>query len=244
MSCGIYKITNILNQHSYIGQSIDIITRWRHHRNYPKQYSHYPLYRAFEKYGLENFQFEILEECLPNELNEKEIYYIALFDTYKNGYNQTLGGSAGGLSIKLSKEDIYIIYDLLQNSTLSQNDIAMQFHIGQDTISEINHGKTRRLPNYTFPLRKNKNETKYCIDCGCIIKYGIRCKDCNARNSRIVERPSRETLKQLIRTTPFTQIAKQYGVTDNSIRKWCIAMNLPTKVSEIKKYSDQEWRLI
>ena len=55
---------------------------------------------------------------------------------------------------------------------------------------------------------------------------------------------SKEELKKLIRTTPFTTIGKQYGVTDNAVRKWCDKYNLPRKVKEIKSYSDEEWELI
>lgn len=55
---------------------------------------------------------------------------------------------------------------------------------------------------------------------------------------------SREELKKLIRTTSFTQIGKQFGVSDNAIRKWCDKYNLPRKVSDIKKISDKDWELI
>lgn len=51
-------------------------------------------------------------------------------------------------------------------------------------------------------------------------------------------------MKDLIRTTPFTQIGNQFGVTDNSIRKWCKNYNLPTTKKEIKVYTDEEWELI
>lgn len=50
------------------------------------------LYKAFQKYGIENFIFEVLEECSILELSEKEKYYIEKFDTYFNGYNMTAGG--------------------------------------------------------------------------------------------------------------------------------------------------------
>lgn len=99
--CGIYKITNLVNGKVYIGQSIDIHRRWNNHKRKTfiksdEQYN-YPLYRAFRKYGLDNFSFEIIEECSEEELNKKEIYYIDLYRTYicwkdSNGYNQTLGG--------------------------------------------------------------------------------------------------------------------------------------------------------
>lgn len=55
---------------------------------------------------------------------------------------------------------------------------------------------------------------------------------------------NRDRLKQLIRSTPFTTIAKQYGVSDNAIRKWCKKYNLPTKSNEIKRYSDAEWETL
>lgn len=243
--CGIYKITNTINGRCYIGQSIDIITRWRHHRSYPLSSSHYPLYRAFDKYGLANFNFEIIEECQPSELDAKECAYIKIFNSYLDGYNQTSGGSTGGHIVKLSNEDVEIIYDLLINSSISQNEIAKMFNVGPDTISEINQGKTRIKENCNYPLRNNRRPY-YCKDCGKKISYGaVRCSECSSKQARIVqERPDRETLKHLIRTKPFTQIANLYGITDNSIRKWCDAEGLPRKKSDINKISDIEWEQI
>lgn len=62
---GIYKITNIKNGHSYIGSSVDIKIRWKSHRSIPFNINspeyEYPLYRAIRKYGLDGFNFEILE---------------------------------------------------------------------------------------------------------------------------------------------------------------------------------------
>ena len=58
---------------------------------------------------------------------------------------------------------------------------------------------------------------------------------------RVAERPDRDTLKNLIRTTSFLQIGKKYNVSDNAVRKWCIAYNLPSKVSIIKTISDEDW---
>jgi hypothetical protein len=83
----------------------------------------------------------------------------------------------------------------------------------------------------------------YCKNCGKIISTTANyCTDCNNIKRRIVERPSREILKQKIRNFPFTTIAKEYNVTDNAIRKWCKSMNLPSKKSDINNYSDEEWK--
>lgn len=242
MSIGIYKITNKINNLSYIGQSMNIEERWKHHKRFPINHSHYPLYKAFEEFGIENFDFSILEICPISDLNNKEIFYINKFNSYYNGYNQTKGGSNAGHVVKISDEDLTIIYDLLQNSNLSQNDIAKIFDIGIDTVSEINHGKTRLLEGYSYPLRNNKKQY-YCIDCGVQLKYNtMRCRKCKGLQDRIVKnRPNRKELKQLIRTMPFTKIGEKFGVSDNSIRKWCLDEKLPFKKSEIKKISDEEW---
>jgi uncharacterized protein YjcR len=61
---------------------------------------------------------------------------------------------------------------------------------------------------------------------------------------RKVERPDREELKFLIRNLPFTHIAEKYGVSDNTIRKWCKAERLPYKKQEIQLYNDEDWELI
>lgn len=94
------------------------------------------------------------------------------------------------------------------------------------------------------------NQTKekkkyYCIDCGKEISKGsLRCNECNHKLQYKTDHPDRETLKQLIRIKPFTQIGKDYNVSDNAVRKWCDNYNLPRKVKDIKAYSDEEWEQI
>lgn len=88
--CGIYLIENNINHHKYIGQSVNIKKRWSSHLNtYNKQGIEYnkPLYRAFRKYGINNFTFTIIEECPRGQLNKKELYWICYYDSYYNGYN-------------------------------------------------------------------------------------------------------------------------------------------------------------
>ena len=86
----------------------------------------------------------------------------------------------------------------------------------------------------------------YCLDCGIkISRWGVRCEKCSLIASRKVkERPTRNELKNLIRSTSFTAIGKQYNVSDNTIRKWCVSYDLPSKVSEIKKYNNTDWENI
>ena len=103
----------------------------------------------------------------------------------------------------------------------------------------------QQLPTTGSRNIKHKKISFYCIDCGKEISKGsLRCTKC-ASKKKIVPLEdmliTREELKELIRTTPFTKIGEMYQVSDNSIRKWCDKFNLPRKVSDIKKYTDEEW---
>lgn len=92
MKCGIYSIINLITLDEYIGQSINIEGRWLTHKKNATNGADTQLYRAIRKYGWDNFDKHIIEECLEEELNDKEIYWIEHLDTYTHGYNMTLGG--------------------------------------------------------------------------------------------------------------------------------------------------------
>ena len=95
----IYKITNKINDKIYIGQTIrSLEERVKEH----KRKKNCSLYKAFNKYGIENFDFEIIEKCNSiEEMNEKEIYWIKYYDCLMpKGYNLCEGGGQTNGCIK------------------------------------------------------------------------------------------------------------------------------------------------
>ncbi len=95
MSIGIYRIVNKVTQKCYVGQSQNIEYRWKVHIGILSRngYGNSKLQNAWNKYGKDNFIFEILEECEVAKLDEREIYYIQIYNSYEDGYNHTKGGS-------------------------------------------------------------------------------------------------------------------------------------------------------
>lgn len=91
---GIYKITNINCGKCYIGQSTDIATRFKTHAKCGLGIdtpANNKLYKAMEEEGLQNFTWELLEECPKDQLNEKEKYYISAYQANDYGYNSSKG---------------------------------------------------------------------------------------------------------------------------------------------------------
>ena len=91
---GIYKITNQLNDMCYIGQSVDIANRWKDHAKHGLGIdvpASNKLYIDMQEEGIWNFSWELLEECPREQLNEKERYYIELYQSESFGYNSTKG---------------------------------------------------------------------------------------------------------------------------------------------------------
>ena len=91
----IYKITNISNNHIYIGKTNRTIEeRWKEHLKDANRadFGNRPLYRAINKYGKDNFNIEQIEECSEDEVDEREKYWIEYYGSFKNGYNATCGG--------------------------------------------------------------------------------------------------------------------------------------------------------
>ena len=124
---GIYKFTSKTTGLSYIGQSIKIQDRYNQHlANANNENEKSKWYQALREQGINNFEFSILEECQPAELNTREIYWIAKFNSYHNGYNSTPGGQ----SKYYNPQPIYDAWD----EGLSPLEISKKLGIGTSCV--------------------------------------------------------------------------------------------------------------
>ena len=118
---GIYCIENLINGKKYIGLSNDIYKRWSNHLCELEGNYHHNIHlqNAWNKYGKAHFKFYILEECDETNLNIQEQFWINHYNTFKSGYNRTIGGE-GIRGYKLSKERRYAISKSLTGRPCSE----------------------------------------------------------------------------------------------------------------------------
>lgn len=245
MTCGIYKIENLINHKIYIGQSIHIEKRWMEHC-IPSTKS--LVGKAINKYGKENFSFQIIEQCEEHLLNERESYYIQYYQSLvPNGYNiEEKDTERTQYFCNYTKDVLFKIISDIKNSELSFSEIAIKYGLDLSMIYYLNRGDYHTLKGEIYPLREVKGlkmkKIHYCSNCGVEIKTNANlCVDCAHKAQRRCERPNREELKDLIRVESFVGIGKIYGVTDNAVKKWCKNYGLPSRKSDIKQITDEEW---
>lgn len=137
----IYKITNKINQKIYIGKTeFSIEKRFKEHCRdaFKDRNEKRPLYAAMRKYGIENFYVELIEETDSPE--EREIFWIEEYRSFKNGYNATKGGDGKRY---LDYDLIISTYNQLQN--ISQT--ASILEISPDTVSRVLHQNNVKILN-------------------------------------------------------------------------------------------------
>jgi hypothetical protein len=150
----IYLITNKINGHRYIGQTVNLRARWSQHS---RETSTSVIGKAINKYGKDNFKLEVLEETVASLSNDREVYWIKHFNTYENkeDYNCHVGGDVQygkynpmfglkGVSCPTSKVNIKVAYkiraDYIANKKESIYTLSDRYNLSTTVISEIVRG--------------------------------------------------------------------------------------------------------
>lgn len=138
----IYKITNTKNGRMYVGNtSFDIQKRWKEHchDSRRKRCAGRPLYADMQKYGVECFVIDIIEECDKSIAQEREMFWINKLDTFLNGYNCTLGGNGKPV---IDRETVMATY----SKTRCMKQTAHTLGICEDSVSFYMHESGEPLP--------------------------------------------------------------------------------------------------
>lgn len=132
----IYIIRNTVNEKVYIGQTqVSIKLRFQNHLSAARRGLDYVIGKAIRKYGEDKFYVELLEECTTEELNDREKYWIAFFNSTNNkfGYNMSIGGNVVRTTNDLDEP---LVLNMFKQGNTSTK-IAKILHVHPDKIAAI-----------------------------------------------------------------------------------------------------------
>lgn len=207
--CGVYSITNMVNNKVYIGSSVDIYGRWSHHKSHLNKNTHHNSYlqRAWNKYGEEKFEFKIIEKCSEDKCIETEQRWYEYYQSgnKKYGYNlcDITQGPTRAITIEKLKEGegpvsyekfLQIIEDLTQTT---------------DPISLI----SKRI-GVTYKQIYSIFKKQTCKELTQAYNFLPRRKDCTGSVS---ETQAKEIIQRLINKEKILDIAKKCNVDTHTV---------------------------
>ena len=231
--CGIYIIKNKINNKVYIGQSVDIMCRWYAHKNSAKgksQDSYTKIHTAMNKLGIDNFYIEILEECEYSKLDEREIYWIDFFNSYKNGYNMTLGrdsnrGESNGRHLLVEEQVIEI--RLAYGNKIPFREVYNKYKgvISKRGLQKVWHFETWKhiLPEVYTEENRIWHATMAKANVDGNKKLGKNNKERACNEEEILK--MRELRKKGL---SYTRISEITGRSASTIRKYCLFQECPS----------------
>lgn len=225
----IYIIKNTVNDKVYIGQTtLSLEDRWKSHLkpSVHKTRGTYKIYNAMNKYGKENFYVELLEDDIPIDLlNEKEIEYIELYDSYYNGYNSTKGGD-GRI---VNKE--YDVDEIIQSylSGVSTKELSELYNVHPATIrrvikTKLKMGKKSRIDeDFIKDNYRVLTIAEMALHCGVNeITIRRRMKELGLSKRRVYVTQREIDMDSIIedkKTMTMKELVEKYDISETSLRR-------------------------
>lgn len=225
MGSAVYLIINKINGKCYIGESKDYIKRWSDHKAASVKY---PIHYAFDKYGIDNFSFEIIEECSENELKEAEVWWIAYFKSLGvELYNITNGGDGitGYQHTDKTKEKLSIQKKQLYESGWTQPPHNQEFidkqsdrmqghtiNIGRKHLPDCEHCKILRERN------ANDNPTKNGINEEARNRMSIKKTGSQNSQAKMTEEKVKKLLDLSTQGFSTKELSKIFGIAETTVR--------------------------
>lgn len=220
--CGIYVIECLINGKIYIGQSQNIYYRWKKHKEVLRRNKHFnrELQEDWNRFTEDDFKFSLLEECSVEELDDREIYWIAELHATIDGYNIAKGGKEhGNANCVLTNEQVLEIIKRFQAGECNVF-ISRDLNISANAISGIRNRKV-----------------------WCHLTNGIEWDFPNATNTQY--RPKRKIdlyLKDGSFVKTFDSIndaSKETGITISSIYLACTGVNHTSRKKYVWRFHNE-----
>ena len=206
----IYIIRNTVNNKVYIGQTkTSVEQRWKEHLRHAP-YGDQIINRAMNKYGVDKFYIETLEICDVSVLDEREIYYIDLYDATNKtkGYNVSIGGNTPRFKRKVL--DIPTLIDLYVNKNFTLSTIGKKFGVTRYII-------TTELKN-----------------------AGVEIRDRSQANNKVARVTKEFLLEALENTKSLRAAAKYADMKYSTFRNACILNNIEYNSSTSARHQDSD----
>ena len=222
----IYKIENLINHRKYIGLTSNIQRRRNRHFTDLRcnRHDNSFLQKEFNIYGINNFSFDEIYQgdITPEEIGEKEKYYIKYYDSYYNGYNQNEGGNFGPSNggSHLTKSDIFSICAALEFCSRPGAVLANLFNITNTTVSRIkkkeNHCKIIE-EYYNLPLEQRQDI--YKIFCDSVTFIDIKAHKTVLKSKRKLTQQQVFLIfvNEEFKVVPKNSLCYQFQITKNTI---------------------------
>ena len=241
----IYKI-NFSNGKVYIGQTNDFNARCNQHLCDARKGEDYKIYRAMRKYSTTKEDFEIIESNINSQdlANDREIYWVAFYDSYHNGYNSTPGGQTGSYCLgekshfaKLSEEDVINIRRIRYTKKYQRSEI---WELYKEKISESAFGKVWNYESWKHVLPElNTEELK--------VFYRQLRKNAKGEKNGKAKFTNEEVYKLrvlfYVDAVPFKELLEKYGkgVGRTSLQKLLYGTNYKEVAMPEKS---EKWRKV
>ena len=242
MDAGIYMFKNKINNKCYIGQAQSLKKRIAHHfSNIKTQRYDLPLYRAINKYGIQNFDIIILKEYssdidhfnICTQMDQDEKYYIEKYNSYSNGYNCTLGGDGGILGYKMTYEQKEKIR---RNSKISIVNRKMVYMYNVKEKYYITAISVTHASNITGISRSNIGRVANKIYIKNNIKYFL-CSFSKEELSEQIKNLTDEDIKNIIEQNNLGKFKKGHKYSKGKRNREHLSNSHKQKLSEsLKKY--------
>lgn len=248
----IYRIYCIDNQKSYIGQTIDIKTRYKRHFSRLKNKTHpnEHLQNAFNKYGEDSFTWQQWEFNIQNkeELNQLEKDYITKFNAYTNGFNKTAGGDNPPDNQKISTEYLSYCLCILFEYEGCGHSLEEYFGYSRNVMAPLKRGergqKAWNLYNTYSEQQKKEYAKKYYYEWGIDKIKASHYSYGSYKASQMTQKEYNECFAAQELGYGYSCVAKYYEIKPATVKDWFTGRSRKKNKQVYDSLSQEEKNLI